>query len=63
MEHNFNGYTYVLRLSNMTAHVRILSDVKVSGISKMAACNRKWIYIPQMYHKPWRGRVIGLVQL
>jgi len=25
-------------------HWRILSYVRVSGISKMAACNRKWIY-------------------
>jgi len=28
----------------MTALERILSYVRVSGISKMAACNRKWIY-------------------
>jgi len=28
----------------MTALVRILSYVRVSGISKMAACNRMWIY-------------------
>jgi len=27
----------------MAAHVRILSYVRVSAISKMAACNRKWI--------------------
>jgi len=33
----------VLRLSNMTALVRILSYVRVSGISKMAVCNRKCI--------------------
>jgi len=33
-----------LRSSNMTALVRILSYVMMSGISKMAACNRNWIY-------------------
>jgi len=33
-----------LRSSNMTALLRILSYVRVSGISKMATCNQKWIY-------------------
>jgi len=40
-----------LRSSNMTALVRILSYVWVSGISKMVAYNRKWIYntyLPQI---------------
>jgi len=32
------------RSSNMTALVRILSYVRVSGISKMTACNQNWIY-------------------
>jgi len=39
------------RSSNMTALARILSYVRVSGISKMAGCNRKWIYttnLPQI---------------
>jgi len=46
---------YVLRSSNMTALVRILSYVRMSGLSKMASENGSG-YIPQNYHKPWRGR-------
>jgi len=49
---NSNGYTYIFEIElHMTALVRILSYVRVSGISKMAACNRKWIYatnLPQI---------------
>jgi len=37
-------YLCFLRSSNVTALVRILSYVWVSGISKMATCNRKWKY-------------------
>jgi len=37
-----------LRSSKITALVQILSYVKVSGISKMAACNQKWIYTPNL---------------
>jgi len=33
-----------LRSSNMTAFLRILPLVRVSGISKMAACNQEWLY-------------------
>jgi len=32
----------------MTALVRMLSYVRVSGISKIAAYNRKWIYITKL---------------
>jgi len=33
-----------LRWSNTTALVRILFYIRASGISKMASCNRRWIY-------------------
>jgi len=60
-------YILFLRSSNMPALVRILrilSYVRVSVISKMADCNRKWIHsthLLQIYHTLWRGRVFGLV--
>jgi len=34
----------------MSELVRILSYVRVSGILKMAACNRKWIYTTNLSH-------------
>jgi len=51
-----------LRSSNVTALVRILSYVMISGISKMAACNRKWINttnVPQTL--TWKGIQISTV--
>jgi len=36
----------LLRSSNMIELVRILSYVRMSGISKMATCNRKWMHRP-----------------
>jgi len=54
-----------LRSSNMTALiVRILSYVRVSGISKMAACNRNWInstYFPQ--NLTWKSIRISPVMM
>jgi len=38
------GLSMFLRTNNRTARTQILSYVRVSGISKMTASNRKWIY-------------------
>jgi len=54
-----------LRSSNMTALVRILSYIWVSGILKMASCSRKWIYtvhnLPQTM--TWKGIQISSVMM
>jgi len=58
------GYTIFSMSSNTTAVLRTLFYVRVSGISKMTAYNRKWIYI-YITHLPqtltWKS--IRLVQL
>jgi len=53
-----------LRSSNMTALVRILPYVRVSGISEISACNRKWIYttnLPQTL--TWKSIQISPVMM
>jgi len=51
-----------LESSNMTALVRIPSYVRVCGISKMAVCNRKWIYTTNQQHTlTWKSMRINPV--